>query len=114
VSLDTMRGVLTMSEMNTDKNGIEKSIDDYLKAGGDGASFATGWVLVVSMSSPAYSQDDGDGYVTIASDGLPHHVQVGLMSVAIEDKRNIGLISTVRSYLGAAGIDLTDGEWEDE
>lgn len=102
-----------MSEMNTDKKGIEKSIDEYLKSSGDG-SFATGWVLVVSMSSPSYSQDDGDGYLTIASDGLPHHVQVGLMTVALEDKRNIGFISTVQSYLGAAGIDLTDDEWDDE
>lgn len=107
------KGVRLMKEMNIEKKNIEKAIDEYLKADGDGA-FATGWILVASMSSPSYSQDEGDGYLTIASDGLPHHVQVGLMNVALEDKKNIGFISTIQSYLGASGIDLSDDEWDDE
>lgn len=102
-----------MKEMSSEKNGIENAIDEYLKASNDG-TFATGWVLIVSMSSPSFSESEGDGYVTIASEGLPHHVQVGLMNVALEDKRTLGLISTVQSYLGAAGIDLAEDDWDDE
>jgi hypothetical protein len=35
-----------------------------------------------------------------SSQSLPHHTQVGLLNMALDDKRNIGILSTLRSMMG--------------
>lgn len=90
---------------------IDKAIDEYIKDGGADSSFVTGWVLVASLSSPSHSDSQSDGYITVASEGLPHHIQVGLLSVAMEDKKNVGFVGSLQSYFEAAfGDDDEDDE----
>ena len=81
-----------------DTRNIDKSIDEYIKTGNDGA-FVTGWVMVASVSSPAHDIGSSDGYVTITSEGLPHHVQLGLLKMAMDDKQAMALIASIRSMV---------------
>lgn len=34
-----------------------------------------------------------------SSESLPHHTQLGLLSMALEDKRNLGMISTIKALM---------------
>ena len=82
----------------TNVKGIEDAVDEYVKDGMDGA-FVTGWVLVASVSSPGHDIGESDGYVTVSSDGLPHHAQIGLLQVAQNDKQSMSVIATMRTIL---------------
>lgn len=77
---------------------IDNAVSEYVKANADDNSFITGWVAVVSVSSLQHDTENTDGYITVASDGLSHHVQIGLLDVAIADKKNNMLISTLHSF----------------
>ena len=66
---------------------IEKAIDEYIKAGGEGGEFVAGWILVGAVSSSSLDNMGHNGYVTITSEGLPHHAQLGLLQVAQQDKQ---------------------------
>lgn len=84
---------------NAGINNIEKALDGYIKEGGGEDSFVTGWVLVASMSSPSHDSGLTDGYVTVTSEGLPHHVQLGLLTVAMQDKQSIAMVASMASLL---------------
>jgi hypothetical protein len=90
---------------------LNDSIVEYVRESNNGA-FVTGWVLSASLSHP---MDDGaDSYVTISSDGLPYHTQIGLLSVAISDANNIGLLSTMAGRLGFSFPEDDEGDEDDE
>ena len=93
----------------TNVKGIEDAVDEYVKDGMDGA-FVTGWVLVASVSSPEHDIGSSDGYVTVSSDGLPHHVQIGLLQVAQNDKQSMSVIASLGGMLNS----LYDDEEDDE
>jgi len=78
--------------------GIEEAIDGYIKEGSEGA-FVTGWMTIVSISSPQHDIGSSDGYVTIASDGMPHHAQLGLLKMAMDDKAAQSLVASLRSMI---------------
>lgn len=84
---------------NNGINNIEKALDGYIKEGGGEDSFVTGWILVASMSSPSHDSGLTDGYVTVTSEGLPHHVQLGLLTVAMQDKQSIAMVGSMASLL---------------
>ena len=83
----------------TNVKGIEDAVDEYVKDGMEDA-FITGWILIASVSSPQHDIGESDGYVTITSDGLPHHAQVGLLQVAQNDKQSMSLIASLGSMIG--------------
>lgn len=86
--------------------GIDNAVDEYVKGGMDGA-FPTGWIMVASVSSPQHDVGMSDGYITVTSDGLPHHVQLGLLQVAQQDKQSISMMSSMASLL-SGGDDEDD------
>lgn len=81
--------------------GIDTAIDTYIKENGGEDSFITGWIMVASMSSPSHDSGLTDGYITITSDGLPHHVQLGLLQVAQQDKQSMAMVASMASMLGS-------------
>ena len=81
-----------------DTRNIDKALDEYVKEGSDGG-FATGWVLVASLSSPGHEIGSSDGYITVTSDGLAHHVQLGLLKMALDDKAAQAILSSMAQVL---------------
>lgn len=79
--------------------GIDNALDEYIKGNGGEDSFVTGWILIASISSPTHDSGLTDGYVTVTSDGLPHHVQLGLLQVAQQDKQSIAMVASMASLL---------------
>ena len=86
---------------------IDKAIDKYVKESMDGA-FPTGWILVASVSSVAHDSYMSDGYTTITSDGLPHHVQLGLLQVAQFDKQSMSMIASMGSLMARDDDDFEE------
>lgn len=82
-----------------DSKNIDKAIDEYVKAGSEGG-FTTGWILVASLSSPTHDIGTTDGYVTVSSDGLPHHAQLGLLKMAMDDKAAQAMLASMASMMG--------------
>ncbi len=89
---------------------IEQAIDDYVKAGGDGREFVTGWILVGAVASSSLDNIGHNGYITITSEGLPHHAQLGLLQVAQQDKQAGANLSAFY----ALSDSLSDEDWEEE
>jgi hypothetical protein len=81
-----------------DTRNIDSALDEYIKDGHDGA-FVTGWVMIASVSSPSHDIGSSDGYVTITSDGLPHHAQLGLLKMAMDDKQAVAMIASLQSLI---------------
>jgi hypothetical protein len=77
---------------------IDEAVDAHVKESMDGA-FPTGWILVASVSSIQHDKLSSDGYTTITSDGLPHHVQLGLLQVAQFDKQSMSMIASLSSMV---------------
>jgi hypothetical protein len=98
-----------MEKSPNEYKNLDNAIDDYVASNNDVGAFVTGWYLVASLSSPVSDTGDSDGYVTLCSMGLPHHAQIGLLTVALDDKRNMSIVSTINSM-----IDLDDDEDEEE
>lgn len=90
---------------------IEKAIEDYVKDGTDDREFTTGWIVVAAVSSSALDKIDHNGYVSITSEGLPHHAQLGLLAMAMQDKQASATISSLYQ-VGAAILD--EDEWDGE
>lgn len=90
--------------------GIDDALDEYVKDGMDGA-FVTGWIAVASVSSPEHDSGLRDGYITITSEGLPHHAQLGLLQVAQQDKQSISLVASLGSLMSEM---YDDDEDEDD
>lgn len=75
---------------------LEDAVDDYIKGKSEeDGTFVTGWVLVASLSSPDHDSTHTDGYVTVSSEGLPHHAQVGLLKVSLDDKQAMSIFNTM-------------------
>ena len=81
-----------------DTRNIDKALDEYVKDGSDGG-FATGWILVASLSSPGHEIGSSDGYVTVTSDGLPHHAQLGLLKMAMDDKAAQAILASMAQVM---------------
>lgn len=88
---------------------IDDALDEYVKEGMEGA-FITGWIVVASVSSPSHDIGNSDGYVTVTSDGLPHHAQIGLLQVAQNDKQSMSVLAS----LGGMLSDIYGDEEDDE
>ena len=89
---------------------IEQAIDDYVKAGGDGREFVTGWILVGAVASSSLDNIGHNGYITITSEGLPHHAQLGLLQVAQQDKQAGANLSAFY----ALSDSLSEEDWDEE
>jgi hypothetical protein len=90
-----------------DTKNIEKAIDEYIKDGEDNA-FATGWILVASISSASHDIGESDGYVLTSSDGLPHHARLGLLTMALQESQSNSFSSKFLTIFSASE------NWEDE
>lgn len=97
-----------MSESNV--RGIDNAISSYIKVEGEDGSFVTGWLMIASVSSPDHDSTHTDGYVTVTSDGLPHHTQIGLLNVALDDKRALSMFSA----MGAIAVNMNEEDEENE
>lgn len=79
-------------------NGIEDSINDHVKSNRSKSSIVTGWMVIASVSD--VENPDRDGYILQSSTSLPHHTQVGLLSMALDDKKNLSILATMRAIMG--------------
>lgn len=87
---------------------IDEALDAYVKDNGAPDVFATGWIIVASVSSPGHEIGNQDGYVTVTSDGLPHHVAIGLLNTSLDDKRNTLMLSALSNFLTLSDEDEID------
>ncbi len=81
------------------KKNIEKSINDYVRMESGGKSFPTGWVLVASLAPPNGNTGSVDSYLTLSSEGLPVHTQLGLLELAQTDVKNMSLLGLLDVFL---------------
>ena len=79
-----------MSERTADA-GLDDAIGDFVQESDPGAT-ATGWVLSISVKHPTMPR--GDSYISLNSEGLPYHSQIGLLHAALEEKNNQILVNT--------------------
>jgi len=79
-------------------NAIDQAITDHVKINRDKTCLITGWITVIAVSDPALPEIDN--YVVQSSPGMGHHAQVGLLNMALDDKRNLGIIATLHAMLG--------------
>lgn len=101
-----------MTDEQPDVKHIEKALDDYVKAGGDGREFVTGWILVGAVASSSLDDIGHNGYITVTSEGLPHHAQLGLLAVAKQDKQAGANLSAFYA-IGNAMLE-EDEDWEED
>jgi len=88
-----------LTDVNKTFNALESAIDAHVKNTSPDGTFVTGWHMVCSLSSPDHDIGSSDGYVTYTSDGLPHHAQVGLLKMALDDKANLGFMAMVTALM---------------
>lgn len=86
------------NEFKKTLNAIDNAINIHVKTNRTKGSIVTGWIVIASVSDAENA--DRDGYIMQSSQSLPHHTQVGLLSMALDDKRNIGIVSTLRGLMG--------------
>ena len=79
-------------------NAIDQSITDHIKSNRTRTSIVTGWIVIASVSD--IENEDRDGYIMQASERLPHHTQLGLLNMALEDKKNMSMIATIKGLIG--------------
>lgn len=79
-------------------NAIDQSISDHIKSNRTRTSIVTGWIVIASISD--IENEDRDGYILQASDRLPHHTQLGLLNMALEDKKNMSMLATIKGLMG--------------
>lgn len=77
---------------------IEDAINKHVKEQKGKSSIVTGWIVVASVSDSRLAMSDG--YVLQSSEALSHHGQVGLLQTAVDDKRNLGLLATIKAVMG--------------
>ena len=85
------------NEFKKTLNGIDDAINTHVKTNRSKSSIVTGWIVIASISD--VENAERDGYILQSSPSLPHHTQVGLLNLALDDKRNIGMLSTLRSMM---------------
>lgn len=76
---------------------IDEAIVSHVKTHKDGGPVVTGWIVIASVAESEHMERDG--YIVQTSAAMPHHVQVGLLSMALDDKRNLGILATLKSVL---------------
>jgi hypothetical protein len=76
-------------EKSRDK--LDHPISEYFDGAGDQGSIVTGWAITASVQHR--SMVNSDGYFTRQSQGLPFHSQIGLLSAALDEKKNMILIN---------------------
>ena len=79
-------------------NAIDQSISDHIKSNRTRTSIVTGWIVIASVSD--IENEDREGYIMQASERLPHHTQLGLLNMALEDKKNMSMIATIKGLMG--------------
>jgi hypothetical protein len=79
-------------------DGIDNAINNHVKTNRTNGSIVTGWIVIASVSD--VENADRDGYILQSSQSLPHHTQVGLLNMALDDKRNIGILATIKAMMG--------------
>ena len=77
---------------------IDQSVSDHIKSNRSRTSIVTGWIVIASVSD--IENEDRDGYILQASERLPHHTQLGLLNMALEDKKNMSMLATLRGMMG--------------
>jgi hypothetical protein len=92
------------------KKNIETAINDYVRSETKGATFQTGWILCVSLAPPSGDNSAVDSYISISSDGLPSHSQLGLLKIAEWDMRNMSLMGVMGQTIGFIVEDDDDGD----
>jgi hypothetical protein len=78
-------------------NGIDDAINKHIKSNRTRTSIVTGWIVIASVSD--IENEDRDGYIMQASERLPHHTQLGLLNMALEDKKNMSMIATIKGLM---------------
>jgi hypothetical protein len=79
-------------------NSIDDAISKHIKSNRTRTSIVTGWIVIASVSD--IENEDRDGYIMQASERLPHHTQLGLLNMALEDKKNMSMIATIKGLMG--------------
>jgi len=79
-------------------NGIDDAINKHIKSNRTRTSIVTSWIVIASVSD--IENEDRDGYIMQASERLPHHTQLGLLNMALEDKKNMSMIATIKGLMG--------------
>ena len=87
-----------MEDYKKGVNEIEEAINAHIKMQKGNGSIVTGWIMIASVSDSRRAASDG--YVLQASEALSHHGQVGLLQTAVDDKRNLGLLATIKAVMG--------------
>lgn len=100
-----------MSKVSETFRGLDNAIDAHVKNTNEDGVFVTGWMIVASLSSPSHDIGSSDGYITYTSDGMPHHSQIGLLNIALDDRRNVSMLSTISVAMGLLDEEV---EWDDE
>lgn len=77
---------------------LDSSINNHVKSNRSRGSVVTGWIVIASVSD--VETFDRDGYIMQSSQSLPHHTQLGLLQMALEDKKNISILSTIQALMG--------------
>jgi hypothetical protein len=70
---------------------FDHPLSEYSDAAGDQGSIVTGWAITASVQHR--SMVNSDGYFARQSQGLPFHSQKGLLSAALDEKRNMILVN---------------------
>lgn len=78
-------------------DGIDTAISNHIKSNRSKSSVITGWIVIASVSDAETA--DRDGYILQASPSLPHHTQVGLLNMALDDKRNLSILATIKAMM---------------
>lgn len=99
----------TYDDVDKEYRAIDDAVNEYVKATTVDGAFVTGFFIVASVSSPQHDVGNSDGYVTIPSDGLPYHSQIGLLQVALLDKNNMSFMGSLNSTLNF----IEDDDYED-
>lgn len=87
-----------MSNYKKGVNNIEDAIIEHVKQQKGKSSIVTGWIVIASVSD--VESPDRDGYILQASQALPYHAQVGLLQTAVDDKKNLGMLATIKAMMG--------------
>lgn len=86
-----------MKDYKATINAIDDAVIEHINTHRKQPGIVTGWIVLASTSDSKSAEMDG--YVLQASPGLSHHAQVGLLNIALDDKKNIGMLSTIRALM---------------
>jgi hypothetical protein len=103
-----------VSKVSETFRALDKAVDEHVKNTNDDGVFVTGWLIVASLSSPSHDMGASDGYITYTSDGMPHHSQIGLLNIALDDRRNVSMLSTISVAMGLLDDENIEIEWDEE